>query len=77
MKTVFGLSLLLIFISCSKKQCGDRYIKISESSKIEPKFNEKYGVLSQEVVVLIDCVTNEFIYFDVWNEKIINRIPIK
>lgn len=77
MKKFFLFLLLVICFSCGHKQCGDRYIKISESQGVNPEFKKKYGVLEQKIVVILDSENDELIYYDLWAEKIIERVSIK
>ena len=79
MKNIFYLILLLLaFSSCVDKQKSDRYLKISEADKMNPKWNKKYDVFSdQKIVVILDSEKDEFIYYDVWEEKILERVSIK
>lgn len=62
----------LFLISCTRNY-KERYTKIAEGESVNPKMNERYGILEQKIVVLIDNKTNEVIYYDVWDERIVYK----
>ncbi len=77
MKPIVIAAITLLFASCGSNEHTIRYIKVAESSGIEPKFSEKYQTMKNEIIVLLDSKTNEFIYYSVWDEKVINRVKLK
>lgn len=76
MRNYLILLLSILFISCTNNS-SDRYIKVAEGEGVNPKYNKKFDVLEQKVVVLIDNKTSEVIYYDVWEEKIISKRSLK
>ena len=76
-KASLPLIVTIFFMACANNHPSNRYIKVAEASKLRPEFNKKYGVLDTQIIVMIDCEKNDLIYYDVWNEKIMNRVPIK